>query len=256
MISLNCLDGTTYAEPYAGGASLALSLLFAGDVSEVYLNDLDRSIFAFWHAISKHNKEFVRRVSKVPLTVEEWEKQKDIHRRRATSNLFDLGFATFYLNRTNVSGVLNGGVIGGKQQLGKWKIDARFNRDDLCERLRRVAKHAGQIHVSNFDAVEFLRSVVPALPSSTLVYLDPPYYNKGRDLYLSAYSDQDHLTVKRAICKRLRKNWVVSYDDVRPVRELYANFRSRRMQLTYSARDFRMGREVLFFANGMRIPRA
>ncbi len=193
---------------------------------------------------------------KTRLTVTEWEKQKEIHRNRATSNLFDLGFATFYLNRTNVSGVLNGGVIGGKNQRGKWKIDARFNRDDLKERLVRVAEHSAQIHLTNLDAVKFLGSVTPDLPRSAIVYLDPPYYKKGRDLYLNAYNDQDHLGVRRAICKHVRQNWIVSYDDIRPVRALYAKFRSRRMTLNYSARNSRIGREVLFFSEGMRIPRA
>lgn len=255
VLSLNDLNGATYVEPYAGGASLALSLLFSGSVSEIHLNDLDRSIFAFWHTVLRQNKELVRRVSSTRLTVKEWEKQKEIHLQRSTANLFDLGFATFYLNRTNISGVLNGGIIGGKDQSGEWKIDARFNRTNLAERLRRVGQYSAQIHIANLDAIEFLGSVVPELPNSTLVYLDPPYYEKGRDLYLNAYDDEDHLIVKRAIRKHVKKNWIVSYDDVPPVRRLYSRFRSRRMKLNYSARVSRIGREVLFFAQGVRIPR-
>ena len=255
IISLNQLAGSTYVEPYAGGASLALSLLFDGSVSEIYLNDLDRSLFAFWHSVVKHNREFVKRVAKTRICVAEWERQKEVHRQRDSADLFDLGFATFYLNRTNRSGVLNAGVIGGKDQRGEWKIDARFNRKDLMERLQRVGENADRIHVTGLDALEFVSSVVPALPRSTLVYLDPPYYEKGRDLYFNAYGHGDHASVKRAVSKFIKQNWIVSYDDIRPVRALYAKFRSRRVTLQYSARDSRAGREVLFFSDRLRLPR-
>jgi DNA adenine methylase len=254
IISMNGLSGATYVEGYAGGASLALSLLIGRAVSEIFLNDLDRSVFAFWHCVVKHNQEFIRRVAKTPVTVGEWERQKEVHRQRGKANLFDLGFATFFLNRTNRSGLLNGGIIGGKAQRGEWKIDARFNRDDLIERLRRVGQHSSQIHISGRDALEFIADVVAALPRRTLVYLDPPYYKKGRELYLNAYRTEDHVRIKRAVCRHLKQNWIVSYDDTSPVRELYSSFRSRRATLQYSARAAHAGKEILFFSNGLRLP--
>lgn len=43
----NSLYDGVYVEPYAGGASVALSLLFNEYVSKIIINDIDRSIFAF-----------------------------------------------------------------------------------------------------------------------------------------------------------------------------------------------------------------
>ena len=256
VIALNELKGATYVEPYAGGASLALSLLFSGAVSEIHLNDLDRAIFAFWDCVVRYNAEFVRRVQKTRLTMREWEKQKEIHRHRKVADLFDLGFATFFLNRTNRSGVLNAGVIGGKAQNGEWKIDARFNRDDLALRIRRLGAYAKRIHATNRDAIEFIAATAPSLSHSALVYLDPPYFVKGRDLYLNSYREEDHIQVQRAIRKHIHQNWIVSYDDVAPVRSLYSKFRSRKVALRYSARSPRLGRERLFFSHGLRLPRS
>lgn len=255
LISLNDLTGAVYVEGYAGGASLALSLLFSRQVSEVYLNDLDRSIFAFWYSVTRHNREFVKRVASTPITVEEWEKHKLTHKNRGVADLFELGFATFYLNRTNRSGVLNGGIIGGKSQSGEWGIEARFNRNDLIERLRRVGEFATRIHVTGDDALRFLGATTPYLPASTLVYLDPPYYEKGPDLYLNAYKPEDHASIRKALPRVLKQNWIVSYDDVRPVRTLYSRFRSRKAVLQYSARESRKGREILLFSDGLRLPR-
>jgi DNA adenine methylase len=256
VIALNGLEGTTYVEPYAGGASLALSLLINEAVSEIHLNDLDRAIFAFWDSVVRYNSEFVRRVRRTQLTIREWEKQKEIHRHRQRADLFDLGFATFFLNRTNRSGVLNAGVIGGKAQRGEWKIDARFNRDDLTQRIRRLGTLANRIHVTNRDAIEFVAATAPNLSHSALVYLDPPYFEKGRDLYLNSYRAEDHVRVRRAITKHIHQYWIVSYDDVASVRSLYSRFRSRRAALRYSARSPRLGREVLFFSQGLRLPRS
>src|SRR5208283_6182105 len=130
VIRLNGLSGTQYVEPYAGGASLALSLLFKEQVSEVFLNDLDPAIHAFWHSVLTRNRDFIQLVDVTPVTPDEWSKQKAVYAKGSVAGKFALGFATFFLNRTNHSGILNGGMIGGRTQSGPWKINARFNRSD------------------------------------------------------------------------------------------------------------------------------
>ena len=69
--------------------------------------------------------------------MKEWEKQKRIYEN--TRSEFLLGFATFFLNRTNYSGVITGGPIGGFEQKGQWKIDARFNKKSLIDRIERIS---------------------------------------------------------------------------------------------------------------------
>ena len=128
VIRLNGLSLTQYIEPYAGGASLALSLLFTELVSEIHLNDIDPAIYAFWYSVLTRNQDFIQLLNQTQVTPDEWQKQKAIYAKGATSDQFALGFATFFLNRTNHSGILNAGMIGGRKQQGTWKIDARFNR--------------------------------------------------------------------------------------------------------------------------------
>lgn len=251
IIQLNGLNRPNYVEPYAGGASLALSLLFREQVSEIHLNDLDPAIHAFWHSVLTRNKDFVQLLLRTPVTPDEWSKQKAVYAKGLAAGKFALGFATFFLNRTNHSGILNGGMIGGRQQRGQWKVDARFNRSDLQRRIERIYKFRSRIHLSCEDAVKFLPS--RKFSRTSLIYLDPPYYQAGRDLYLNAYKPSDHLAVSEC-AKRLRCRWIVSYDDVQEIRELYTGIRSRKLKLLHTARSARNGNEVLFFAPDVRIP--
>lgn len=251
VIQLNSLSRPQYVEPYAGGASLALSLLFREQVSEIHLNDLDPAIHAFWHSILVHNRDFLQLLAETPVTPDEWSKQRAIYAQGLIAGKFELGFATFFLNRTNRSGILNAGMIGGKNQNGLWKLDARFNRLELHRRIERIGRFRNRIHLSCEDAIEFLRN--RRFSRKNLIFLDPPYFLAGRHLYLSTYKPGDHAAVSEYILG-LKAPWIVSYDDVREIRELYKNVKSRRFQLLYTARSLRNGEEVLFFAPGLRIP--
>ena len=251
LIRLNGLGGHRYIEPYAGGASLALSLLFGNHVSEIHLNDLDPAIHAFWSAVLNRNNSPQDLVRATPVTPEEWARQRSIYDKGGSAGLLALGFATFFLNRTNHSGILNGGMIGGKGQTGVWKVDARFNKTELLRRIERIGEYRSRIHLSRLDAVKFLADVKPSRDS--LVYLDPPYYRAGSGLYLNAYKPEDHTAVHES-ARRLKAPWVVSYDDVPEIRRLYGAEKSRRLKLLHTARCLRQGREVLFFASGLRIP--
>jgi DNA adenine methylase len=252
FLKLNNLRLPAYIEPYAGGASLALSLLFRGRVSEIYLNDLDPAVFAFWYSVLRQNQDFVDLITHTPVTVEEWKKQKAIYNSGAVADTLSLGFATFFLNRTNHSGILNAGMIGGKDQSGEWKIDARYNQVELQRRIERIGRVEDRIHVSCQDAVDFLAGF--EVPQTSLIYLDPPYYHAGRSLYLNAYKPADHAAVCECV-RGLTSPWIVSYDDTPEIRLLYKGIKSRRLNLLHTARTLRTGKEVLFFSPGLRIPR-
>ena len=240
-----------YIEPYAGGASLALSLLLGGTVRKIWLNDLDRAIHACWHSILYESERFCDAVENVPLTVDERQKQKRVYSNGLKADSFSLGFAAFFLNRTNHSGILNGGMIGGKSQNGAWRIDARFNRSELARRIRRIAEHREQIRLTRLDAVALLKRLGGT--SDSLVYLDPPYVTAGKALYMNCYDENDHLLVSN-VTMALRRKWIVSYDDVPLVRKLYKGFRSRRFEMLHTARVAKLGSEVLFFSPDSTIP--
>lgn len=189
-----------------------------------------------------------------PLTMEEWDKQKEIFRQPDNHEKLILGFSFFFLNRTNRSGILNGGVIGGRDQTGKWKIDARFNKNDLISRIEKIASLRSRIELTNLDAVDFIETNKKHFSKKTLLYIDPPYFEKGRFLYHDAYRADDHSIVAKSVTKLEGMNWIVSYDDVRPIHDLYVTSPWLQYTLNYSARNVTRGREVMFFSRNLVVP--
>ena len=242
----NQLIGTNYAEPYAGGSGLALRLLFEGYVDHIYINDLDRSIYAFWTSILDRPHDFCKWVENVEVSIENWNKYKEIQKN--TTDDFELAKSTFFLNRTNISGVIKGGVIGGQEQKGKYKIDARFNKSDLVNRIQRIAEVKNRISVSNLDGVSFI-SRLNKKREEIFIYLDPPYYQKGADLYMNFYSKEDHKRLSKHV-HRMKKKWMVSYDNHDFILNLYAEKNKVVYKLSQSASN-RVGDEILIFSEGL-----
>ena len=254
VVRANGVSDGRYIEPYAGGAGIAWELLITGVVRRVLINDISPPLFAFWKSVLRHTDELCRRIRDVPLSVEEWDRQKEIFRNPKDVSTIDLGLSFFYLNRTNRSGILNGGIIGGRKQEGKWLMDARFNRENLIHRITKIAECAGRIEVTCADAVEFLRDKSGSLGEKDLIYLDPPYFAKGRMLYYDAYKPDDHAAVAELLADLEVPRWVVSYDDVKTIRRLYAFARRREYTIGYSVRRRTRGHEVMFFSKGMKVP--
>jgi DNA adenine methylase len=251
VIKDNLLCDGVYVEPYAGGASIALSLLFNEYVSRVIINDIDRAIFAFWYAVLNKTNELCKLINDTAVNIKTWEQQKVIYREKDKSSLLELGFSTFFLNRTNRSGILKAGVIGGRRQEGKWKIDARFNKNDLISRIERIAAYKRRIELHNLDAVELVRSLRTTLPNKTLFYFDPPYYVKGKDLYYNYYADKDHNEIAVEISKVKKQKWILTYDSVSYIKQLYKNYHQFKYTLNYSAARSGKGEEVMIFSDDL-----
>lgn len=250
----NLLYDGTYVEPYAGGASVALSLLFNEYASKIIINDIDKSIFSFWYSILFDTDKLCKLIHDTPVTADNWKIQKSIQKNKNRFGSLKLGFSTFFLNRTNRSGILNAGIIGGRQQNGKWKIDARYNKKDLIERIERIALYKDKIELYNFDAVELIKSLRKTLPKNALFYFDPPYYVKGKDLYLNYYTDKDHIEIAEEISKIKNQKWIITYDNVCPITNLYTNFRQKFFKLAYSAgKKNKQGQEVMIFSDNLYI---
>ncbi|WP_350334367.1 DNA adenine methylase [Coralliovum pocilloporae] len=250
----NGLLHRTYAEPYAGGAGLALALLFDGAVREIHLNDLDASIWAFWHSVLEQTDALVEKITNADLSIEEWKRQREIYRKQDLSDTLELGFAAFYLNRTNRSGIIaHGGVIGGLAQKGNYLMDCRFNKDGLVDRVRRVAVYKDEIHLHRLDALEFLKRAKTLLPTKALLCVDPPYFNKGSQLYTSFYRPDDHLALAKVI-QNLDIPWVVTYDNAEEIRNLYAESRLHSFDLQYSLQTKRLGNELLIAPSHLQLP--
>lgn len=239
----NIINGH-YVEPYAGGAGLAISLLISAEVRYLHLNDLDYSIYSLWHSILYNSKKLCAYIESVDICMNEWEKQKEIQKNKKKHTELEVGISTLFLNRTNRSGILKGGVIGGKEQTGNYKIDARFNKNDLIRKVKLIAFYKSKISLHNLDAVKFIKEEVSNLPLNTLVNLDPPYYNKGQALYQNFYEHSDHINISK-IMSSLEQYWIVTYDNVEPIRELYKAYSPIEYSLSYSVQKNYRGKEVL-----------
>jgi len=248
------LDGH-YAEAYAGGAGIAVNLLLHGYASCVHLNDINKTVFAFWHSVINSSEELCKKIRDTKVTIKEWQKQFVIHRAPDEHSLLDLGFSTFFLNRTNRSGILTGGVIGGLNQEGAWKIDARYNKVALCKRIEKIALYRTRVRLYNLDAAAFIIGVIPSLPDKSLVYLDPPYYVKSKRLYRNFYKHNDHAAVAKLVTKKITKPWIVSYDYAPEILKVYDGCPSLMYGMNYSAGTNRhKGCEAMFFSEGLSVP--
>lgn len=257
LLRLNRLDGGTYAEPYAGGAGAALALLFSERVDRIMINDADPCMFAFWKSVLDDTDSFVALLRKKRASIAEWRRQKAIYRDHQNHTSLEVGFATFFLNRCNRSGIIaSGGPIGGYDQSGPWKVDARYNPKNLEQRVLRIAEYGPRIALSNHDALKFLRSISKvAKKENVFVYLDPPYYVKGRQLYLNYYEPKDHAALAQVLRADTTFDWVLTYDNAPEIRQLYAGLRQVDFDLSYSARERRTGSEILIVKPGLRLPK-
>lgn len=253
LMKANDLIDGHYVEPFAGGAGIAIELLLSGYAFEVHLNDIDPGVHAFWYAVKNYPDEICRRISTSRLTIPAWKRHRNNHRRIMDPCSLDLGYSFLFLNRTNRSGIINGGVIGGIDQTGPYKIDARFNRKELIRRIEKIAYFGDRVHLYNLDALSFLDEIETKIPKRSLIYLDPPYYIKGSDLYQNFYRKQDHIDLARRIAG-LKHNWIVSYDNVPEIRGLYQKWPSKAYSIQYSAHTSGAGSEIMFFKDTLRIP--
>ncbi|MFT0860609.1 DNA adenine methylase [Ancylobacter sp. G4_0304] len=252
ILRLNDLVGGHYVEPYAGGAGIALTLLYLEYVQDIHINDLNRSVHAFWKAALDHNDDLCKLIRDRPVTLDERARQKLIQRDQ-DAGVLELGFSTFFLNRTNRSGIISGGAIGGNDQSGMWKIDARYKKDDLISRIEKIADYKSRIHLYNQDASYFITSTLKKIPKRSLIYLDPPYYTKGKKLYQNHYKESDHISIAK-IVSNIRQKWIMSYDHVPAILELYDSYRKEQFALSWSARARYEGSEVMIFGPGVVSP--
>ncbi|WP_353099652.1 DNA adenine methylase [Myroides odoratus] len=245
----NIVDGI-YIEAFAGGAGAALKLLMLEDVYQIYLNDKDEMIYKFWYSILHQTEDFIKLVSDCELSVEEWEYRKGIlqsKEQRAKLTDLEIGFTTFYLNRCNRSGIIKAGMIGGNKQEGKWKLDARFNKEDLISKIRKISHYKDRIKIFNLDAVAFVKKMEKEFSKrkDILLYLDPPYVEQGQGLYNVFFTDNDHKRLASFMQKKVTLKWLVSYDDHPLIHSIYKEVSKNIFEFNYFANRTKVGRELV-----------
>lgn len=252
LIESNNLHNSTYVEPYAGGAGIAVNLLFSNVVNKVIVNDLDTHIYKFWKSILNNTERFLKLIRDTKITVSEWKKQKIIFLNPKQYSDVEVGFSTFYLNRCNHSGVLTGGIIGGYQQLGSCKMNERFNKDDLSRKIKKIALYSDRIKVLNKNALTLLKDINNK-KKHYFIYLDPPYYEKSKQLYYNTYKEEDHKQL--SLFLRIKKNffWALSYDNCKEIKKLYLKNKTIPFNINYSLQKKRSGKEIMIFDKKIKI---
>ncbi|MDD6219359.1 MAG: DNA adenine methylase [Selenomonadaceae bacterium] len=248
--------GGTYIEPFAGGAGIAIELLERNVVENIVINDYDKGVWSFWKAVLTDTDKLVEMIEHVPLTMDEWKKQRCIvsntnnYRRYS----FELGFATFFMNRTNRSGIIKGGVIGGLEQSGKWKLDVRFNKGELIRRIRNIAKRKRHIRLYNKDIGSFIKNILPRCTDNAFVYFDPPYFGKGKQLYMNYFSYDDHFEIEQLIRNYVNVDWIITYDVAPEIIKIYERYPSCLYDLNYSVSKKCKNSEMMIFKKYENVP--
>lgn len=251
ILEMNDLLGHPYAELFAGGAGLAIKLLLKGDVSSIVINDYDRAVYCMWDAIVNHAEEMCEFIDSAVLDIETWKKVRDMYQNHDGVGDFELGKAAFYLNRTNVSGILSGGVIGGLEQTGNYKMDVRFNRKTLKKKIMDIAARRDDIEVTRLDAEDFIDDRMG--DSELFAYLDPPYVQKGPGLYRSAFDEAKHRSLARKVGDA-RSKWVVTYDADDLIDDIYGNYERGDLEISYTANVKTVGKEKIILGPGLKWP--
>lgn len=251
LIRQNTVDPPIYVEPFAGGAGLALELLFNDNVERIMINDLDPAIYSFWYSITSEETFhlFINRVNEVDININEWKIQKDIYMHQDIHNKLELGFATFFLNRCNRSGILKAGPIGGQKQNGNYRIDCRFNKDRLIPLLRKIYDNRNRIDVTNLNAEDFIE-YIDVNYDNLFIYLDPPYVDKGYQLYKNSFTKEDHVSLSKTI-KGLKNKWFVTYDNTELIKELYSDCKTEIFNIQYSAGTKRIENEIAVYSDSI-----
>lgn len=248
-ISCSGVTDCVYVEPFAGGAGAALTLLFLEKVDRIVINDFDIAIYSFWKSLIEESQAFIEKVFSIPVTIDEWRIQKAIYEDK-TSHTFDLGFATFFLNRTNRSGIIEGGPIGGLEQKGKWPVSARFHKEHLADRIKKIARYKSRIEVLNLDGIKLMRKF--HRDPSSFIYIDPPYYVKGSLLYLNSYEAKHHKALSKFLNSNPDSNWLLTYDNVPEIVNLYKERKQAEFNLSYHINLPKSGKEILVLSDNLK----
>lgn len=244
---------TIYAEPFAGGAGAALKLLVDEVVRNIKINDLSPGIAAFWRSVFFDTEQLARRIENAEVSMEEWHRAHAIFTSEAEHEDIDLGYATFFLNRCNRSGILSARPIGGMAQNGNWKIDARFNKNELATRVRLLGQYRRRVQVSQLDARDFLSKLEPTSLDG-FVYVDPPYIVQGENLYLDSLSYEDHRQLAIQLSSSLVP-WMLTYDVSETItKDLYPGLRTAKFNIAHTAQKQHVGSEYVVFGDHVNVP--
>lgn len=256
LLELNKLDNIVYAEPFAGGFGAGLDVLFNNKVKSVIINDYDIAIYSIWYAILNETERFVEDIYNTKINIQEWEKQKNNYRNLYDEKKYsyDLAFATFFLNRTNRSGIITGGPIGGKNQSGAYKIDCRFNKNNLAKKILEIGEYKNKIQLYNLEASDLIENIIlKYLPDEIFIFFDPPYYEQGKNLYTNFFEHKNHVDLKEKIKLLDEYFWIMTYDNKKEILDIYKDYHKYLYSINYYATKVKKAKEILIHSDKVKV---
>lgn len=256
VIEANAIQDTTYIEPYAGGFGVGIELLINNQVSNVVINDYDKSIYSIWYSILYNKDKLIQLIRNTPITIDSWHEQKAIHKKyKNYRNSLENGFSTLFLNRTNRSGIISAGPIGGQKQNGKYKLNCRFNKEKIIDKIITISEYGDRISLYQKDAVKFVDVIKNEYSSkNTFCFFDPPYYVQGKNLYTNFYKHKDHQNLAYKICELNDYYWIITYDKSPQIQDIYKDFNNKfYYELRYSAQRKRKATEYIFASQNTKL---
>ncbi|MCQ4574336.1 MAG: DNA adenine methylase [Candidatus Brocadiales bacterium] len=226
VLDFNEFKPDVLVEPFVGGGSVSLNFLLNNWVNKVIIADKDRLIYSFWKVVFNDPKCLIKFIKNVDINVENFCKYKKIATSKEASNK-KFAEACIFLNRTSFSGILKDstGPIGGKKQNAKYKINCRFNRKLLIEKIKYISHFKNRVIVLPYGWEKTIRYAEKVKQNNKIFfYFDPPFYKKGNRLYRHYFNEKEHLELSKAI-KRLKNKWILSYDKAQEIKKMYRIYR-------------------------------
>jgi DNA adenine methylase len=207
----------TVIEPFVGGGAVMCRALDQG--LRVVVNDLDPGIAAFWSEVFTDPSDLIELIRAVPANVHLYTLLK--HSAPADSKLGNarsvkvaMAFKALYVRRLSFHGA-GRGILGGYDQTGPWRLDHRYNPENIIARIEQLHARRGQVlGVYNEHWLTFMRR-----DFAGLAYLDPPYVTPGP--YFANFTERHHRALAWFLHQH-RNACLISYDDHPLIRELYS----------------------------------
>lgn len=230
--------GLEYREPFFGTGSVGFSLMAGKPVGRTYwFNDLDYGIMSLWWSVMQRPRELKRLATLFEPSVPAFEEfkvqlQADCRMQRDCDTILN-GFMKLAAHQMSYSGFgeMAGGPIGGQgQDTAKYKIGCRWHPENICKKIDYYSALLlrSNVILSCQDFTTLFNG-----PKVAAVYLDPPYFVAGPAAYKHSFSALDHERLADTL-KQTHHKWVLSYDDVPEIRELYSWAKIETIDASYS----------------------
>jgi DNA adenine methylase len=200
-----------YVEVF-GGAGWVLFAKPKNISSGEIFNNINKDLIGLFRVVRERLAEFYCRQNFLLTSNVEFQEFLERSRRGAWLDDVDRAVGLYYLIKNSFSNLCRSYSLRCATRI-PYKPDPAF-LEEVRDRLRGV-----QLHSLDFEEL-IGRTDRP----ETFYYLDPPYTVADRGgYYQHAFSEKDHRRLARVL-RAVKGRFLLSYDDVPLVRELYAGF--------------------------------